>query len=235
MSSSARLALRSFSSALLCSSLSLGCGSPLFGLDFGGANLDQRNLCGEQASEQWEELLADCRARWEEDQSCAGLLSFEGQLDGQEVLFGGELASADFDMIVMPEGDVLREAVSVAGRAPTYEFKLENASLGVPVELAADIPPYLVAPDNSSPIDFIADGSMRLSNGFQSRDIRAVDGFLLIEQFTESEYRASWEMSFGTPEDRIEGCIHALVTKTTLEEYGGGDGDPGTETGMGAW
>ena len=201
-----------------------GCG---LGLEVQGANFEQHFLCEEEASEQWDDLLASCRKDWEEDESCGGILSYEGTLDGQPVIFGGKLSYSEFKSRVLPDMSVVRAGLNVAGDAPTYEFEMKLIDLGVPADQESDIPPFEVAPVEGIFDDYIADGSFRMSNGFQSMDSRVVEGILLVDRWTDDEFEARFHIAFGDYTNDIEGCIHSLATIKSTETVD----DMGGETG----
>jgi hypothetical protein len=199
-----------------------GCG---LGLEVQGANFDQRFLCEEEASAEWEELLESCRSDWEEDESCGGIISYEGTLDGQPVIYGGKLTQSEFKSRVFPDMSVLRSGLNVAGDAPTYEFEMKFIDLGVPEGQETNIPPYEVAPVAEVFDDYIADGSFRMSNGFQSRDSRVVEGILVVNRWNDDEFEARFHIAYGDHEYAIDGCVHALATirsNENVDEMGAG-------------
>ena len=181
----------------------------------------QRGICADP--ELFEELLEECRARWQADASCGGVLGFAGQLQGTPVIVESELLIARFAQVErLAGGAIERGNLQLTGRSPYFEYTFSLKDIGG--DLLGSASTLEVGPSISYD-DEIVEVALRLATGAESDDIPALSGQLLTEVQGLDEHVASFVLEFEGG-DAIEGCFHALATESTIaleepEEQGG--------------
>ena len=198
--------------------LSGGCGP----LPLESAYDSQRDICGVDA-EVFAELMEDCRARWEQDRSCAGVLGFRGTLEGVEVTVESSLVQTRLVDLETLAGPVVREGVGLLGRSPYFEFDLTFESIGGEVEQPAAAPSVLEVGAGNDLEDAFVGASMRMSTGAESVDLKGVAGELTRTLQRLDEQAGTFDITFADG-DSITGCFHGLVTErlVDIEENPGG-------------
>jgi hypothetical protein len=71
------------------------------------------------------DAVEDCRRRYERDESCAGLISFEGLLEDQPVTLDAEVSKTEFVDAIEADGSAIRDNVKIYGRTPYFLFTLQ--------------------------------------------------------------------------------------------------------------
>ena len=178
---------------------------------------NQRDICSSEQAELFAELVEDCRARWEDDRSCAGVLGFTGSIEGVDVVVESDLLDSEFDEQGPPGGVVAREGVSMLGSSPYFRFSLSLKHIGGPVsDDPLDRTLMVPGPDGVYDDD-LASAAIRLSTGAESNDRNSFDGELSISLQSEFEEIGRFRLNLGG-EDEIEGCFHAFATTFQHEE-----------------
>lgn len=185
----------------------VGCGP----LDLTSAYTDQRPICSDP--ELFAELIADCRARWDDDRSCAGVLGFEGALEGVDVVVESELDISSFDQVQTLDGPIVRDRIALTGRSPYFEYTLTFKHVGGSID-EPDAPSRQLEVGEGDSIldDDLTEASFRLATGIESDDSTASAGYLISTLQLVDEQIADFRLEFDNG-DAIEGCVHALGTE----------------------
>jgi len=170
-------------------------------------------LCGDPVA--WAAAVEDCRRAWEDDASCGGLLHFEGRIDGIDVSVASEVVESEFENLRYVGGEEVRLGISVLGQTDYNELNLSFNGMGGEIGPDVDLPPLLLAPVDHELGDYLVDANLRMSNGFQSQDLRVVEGSMQRLIQDDVEQAGSFSAAFAKKEDRVDGCFHLFVTRLT--------------------
>jgi hypothetical protein len=194
-----------------------GCAEPF---DTPTAYEGETYLCDAAHAALLAEEIADCRAQRAKDRrACGGVVSFRGQLQGQDVTVSAQLSS----MLFANERNAtatLRERYDASGDSPYFSFTLQAKEVGFAID-AGDIDQDLKvgASDPLAPLtDTLVDMSMRISAGGDSQDLHARSGTLTLDTQQLDEASGSFSLTLGSDREKLEGCFHFLATRITTVE-----------------
>lgn len=173
--------------------------------------------CDDEA--RWAELVEACRADYERDESCAGVLHFEGSLEGIDVRFGSFMVESEFEEdIYVPSGRRERDGFSARGQGPFFEVSMSYAGVGGEIGPDVDLPALATVPNVHNDFDLLVDGTLRMSNGFQSEDLRVAGGMLVRTVQSDLEQAGRFSTAYGDEDQVIDGCFHFFATAIELQE-----------------
>lgn len=171
-------------------------------------------ICSE--SEQFAEQLAACRARWESEGSCAGVLGFEGVLDAHEVRVAVELEGTQFVDVQTTPDERLRASSISRGTSPFFTFELALRGLGGSVGALAQPEPQAIVEDDQSLDDASAALELWIEAPGQRSEFFGQAGEIetRVRELDEHALRFTVEFEGG---DMLEGCLHAFATEIELQ------------------
>ena len=174
-------------------------------------------ICGDPA--QFAERLEACRARWESDGSCAGVLGLEGVLDAHELRVAVELERTQVVDIEAAPDERIRASSSSSGTSPFFTFELALRGLGGSLGPLAQPEQWSIVEgdrtldDASAALELFIEAPGQRSEFFgQAGEIET-----RVREIDEHALRFTVEFEDG---DMLEGCMHALVTETELQGAG---------------
>jgi hypothetical protein len=172
----------------------------------------ERFLCAAEYADQWQAELDDCREAYEDDQSCGGLISFSGTLEGKDVTVDSRITGNEFIDRVMIEGGEIREQIALYGKSPYFHFSFQWRELGGDLLGGAD-DRELGFGGSPDPLDVLGDdlarSSLRMTVGADSRAFAFRSGSLSIELQRPEEQSATFDAELAAG-DSLSGCFHAF-------------------------
>jgi hypothetical protein len=201
---------RLLAAVIACAAISSsGCTS---GFDTESAFSEEAYLCNTESAAEWQAAVDTCRDAFERDESCRGVVSFQGELQGVDVVMDATLEAASFQNIVRTDLTVTRSEVSMVGFAPYFGFELTLDSVGgvVPSESPW---PLVIGPTPDRPlrhVDAFAQAAMRLSAGTDSADLNFASGTVDVELQEVNEIAGRFALRGFSESNDIEGCFHAF-------------------------
>lgn len=111
--------------AVIAGLLFAGCLSPV---DITTAYESEVYLCDDDAA--YAARVADCLARREAGGDCSGVLSFEGAIDGVDVVVDTDLSEVTTTSIRLPDLTLARDNIDLYGDSPYFSFRISIGSLG---------------------------------------------------------------------------------------------------------
>lgn len=191
---------------------------PLYGcgpLPTESAYSQQRDICGED-SELFAPRLEDCRARFQADRSCAGVIGFSGNIEGVEVIVESDLTIARLGQVETLAGPIVRNSVELIGRSPYFEYSLVVKDLGGGID-DPSAPPRTLSIGTAAGVwdDDLFSAGLRLSTGAESDDLNSVAGTLVSTLQIVDEQAGQFELELESG-DVVAGCFHAIATESTL-------------------
>lgn len=204
----------------------------------------ERYLCGADSESLWQAELDKCQEMNSAlADSCSGVISFEGILEGQHVVVDDLLSLVTFETFTPLEGPRLMKTVRLDGMAPYFFFRLTTKSLGGVVEASDSFgagarnmtsEKRVREFDDDGLSDLIFSPSLRWTSASVSTDLSAEQGgTITVMHQTDSELVAEFDLSFGTDGDNLSGCFHAFKTagKNESEQAPSeGDDDAGADS-----
>jgi hypothetical protein len=176
----------------------------------------QRFLCAEEHDGALRDAIEDCRNDFERDESCAGVLSFAGELEGEPITVESRLLSSEFiDQRLDGEGSEIRQELKLSGRSPYFHFTLSWLDLGGDLTGGADERTlrFGAAPDPDEAFqDDRVRASLRMTVGGESRAFTPREGELTTERQRLDEHSAEFSADFA-PGEYLEGCFHAFASE----------------------
>jgi hypothetical protein len=201
--------------AVACLLTAAGCVAPV---ETEPAYASEHFLCGPESEQQWMDEVEDCRVRYEDDESCAGVISFEGLLEDIPVALDGEVSKAEFVDAIDGDGAALRDAVKIYGRTPYFLFTLQLKEIGGETLDAQERTLRVGRADG--PLEELTDEtvrpSLRMSVAGDSADLAGRSGELVIERQSASEQAGTFALRFGSAGDELDGCFHVFATERTF-------------------
>lgn len=174
---------------------------------------EQAYLCGEAGA-----LEAEVDRCQSQAETCAGVLSMRGRLDGTDILLSTHFTDATFR--IDNEGAVTQvERIDATGATPYFNLSFKTKSL------AAEVGGGLMAtrtygfhagatslPDEET--DDLAEVAFRISTLSESVDLIGITdmGTLEFDSVEEHSVAGSFEGSFDVEDDVAEGCFVILAT-----------------------
>ncbi len=194
--------------------LLLACADPL---DAPPASQQARDLCTHENVRVLQELVAGCRDAWATDKSCAGILSFHGEVEGVPTKLEGTVTSVKFDDVIRADDSVVRGAVTMDGRGPYFELSFRFTSLGGVISDTDRVGRRLRVGGSSEDGKLEDDQtaiSFQLASDAQSRDLAASSGYLVIDTQKEQEESGRFEIRAPRgPNTVIAGCFVVFPTR----------------------
>lgn len=209
---------RGFSASICALGLSwahglAGCAVPV---ENSAAYDSERFLCAAEHSGEWQAEVDRCRAGYELDKSCGGVISFSGRLEGELLTVDAALGANEFLDLVNADGSEVRQDIKLYGRSPYFLFVLRWKELGGDLLGGAEERSLSIG-GSSGPIagldDDVAVASLRLTVGGDSRSFLSHAGDLTIERQAPDEQAATFSADFGTTGDHLDGCFHAFAVE----------------------
>ena len=161
--------------------------------------------------------VATCRDAFEADESCLGVISFRGQLQGVDVVMDAELEATNFQNLIRTSFTLTRVGVSLVGFAPYFGFELTIDSIGGPIPSDTPWPLEVGAtPDDTLRYDdAFAHAAMRLSAGSDSSDLNFVSGTVDVDLQRVNAIAGRFSLVGFREGNTIEGCFHAFDPEPT--------------------
>jgi hypothetical protein len=176
----------------------------------------QRFLCAEEHAGALQDAIEDCRDDFERDESCAGVLSFTGQLEGEPITVESRLASSEvLDLRSDGEGSEIREELKLSGSSPYFHFTISWLDIGGDLTGGADdrTLQYGAARDRGEALqDDRVSVSLRMTVGGESRAFTPRQGELITELQRLDEHAAAFSADFAA-DDHLDGCFHAFANE----------------------
>lgn len=180
------------------------------------------DLCAPEMAETYAARVEDCRARWEADGSCAGVISFHGRLFAEEVRVDADLFETGVDYAVFPDVTRALDALELYGASPYFDFRMVLSLLGGapdepgPRALSLGLPTDI---EEGWSTDAAFRCALRVAAPPDSQDLSMTNGELVITLQSDDEHAGTFSLRRGTTE-AIDGCFHAFTTapQLTFEE-----------------
>lgn len=191
-----------------------GCVSPV---DITTAYETETYLCDEP--ELYAERVAACRALRDAGETCSGVFSFEGELDGVPVVVDADLVEVVTGSVRLPDTSLVRDGLDLFGDSPYFSFRLAIGSLADPdtrpdgdVTQTVRISP----PCEDGTRDDLVDISMRVIAASGSSDDNLVSGTLTMTRQTTDEHIGSFDGTFRDG-GSLRGCFTVFTDRATVE------------------
>lgn len=178
----------------------------------------ERFLCTGEHADAWQAELDRCREAFETDESCGGVISFRGRIEGKDVTVDSRITGNEFIDWLPADGVHLRDHVMLYGSSPYFHFSFQWRELGGDLlggaegrELGfgAASEPFGMLEDD------LARSSLRMTVGADSRSFPFRGGSLSIERQRTHEEAATFEAEFAAG-DSLSGCFHAFPLKRRI-------------------
>jgi hypothetical protein len=192
-----------------------GCLSPV---DITTAYESEVYLCDDDAG--YAARVADCVARREAGGDCSGVISFEGTIDGVEVVVDTDLSEVTTTSLRFPDLSLARDNIDLYGDSPYFSFRLSIASLG-----DADSRPdgevvqaFGRSPDcEDGTLDDVVRFSMRVIAAGGSTDDDLTTGALTMLRQTTNEHIGTFDGAYrdGSP---LRGCFTVFTDTAAIEQ-----------------
>lgn len=186
-----------------------GCTS---GFDTESAFSEEEYLCGSESVAEWQAAVDTCRDAFDLDESCLGVISFRGELQGVAVVMDATLDATHFQNLIRTNFTLTRSEISLVGFAPYFGFELTIDSIGGVIP--SDSPWPLVIGATPDDVlrheDAFAQAAMRLSAGSDSADLNFVSGTVDVELQRVNEIAGRFAFVGFREGNDIEGCFHAF-------------------------
>ena len=203
--------MRGFMAAVFvaCALSNAGCTS---GFETESAFAEEGYLCDAESAAEWQAAVDACRAAYEDDQSCLGVISFRGTLQDVEVVMDAQLEATNFQNVIRTNLTLSRVSVALTGFAPYFGFELTLDSIGGPIPSNAAWPLDVGATvDGDMRYDDDAvHAAMRLSAGTDSSDLNFVSGTVDVEAQARDEIAGRFSLVGFREGNAIDGCFHAF-------------------------
>lgn len=176
----------------------------------------QRFLCADELSDELRDEIEDCRDAFERDGSCAGIMSFTGQLEGEAITVESVLESSEFlDLRAEGEGSELRQELKLSGSSPYFSFILSWLDIGGALDGDGDDRTLQYGARGSGMTtledDFVR-AALRMTVGGESRAFTPREGEITSQLQRLDEHAAVFSADFGASGDYLDGCFHAFPT-----------------------
>lgn len=176
---------------------------------------DQVFLCDDPDA--FDARVEACRAARANGERCGGVISVRGRLQSTDIVVESDMTSS-LIRHQQSDGTLLLDEIEATGPTPYFFLTLQMKSIGgaVGAEPVDDGRTLTFDPSAGAHPDSLSDDridvALRISNGAESVDLTggADDGTVVLTQRARGELAGSFEGSFGSPEDRAEGCFHIL-------------------------
>ena len=192
-----------------------GCLSPV---DITTAYDSEVYLCDDDAA--YAARVAECRALRDAGEDCSGVFSFEGVIDGVDVVVDANLTRVDTVSLRLPDLSLMRDNVDLYGDSPYFSFRMSIASLG-----DADTRPDgdVTQEFGRSPVceDGSLDGevrfSIRITAAGGSADDDLTTGSITMTRQTTDEHIGAFEGAYrdGSP---LRGCFTVFTDMAQIEQ-----------------
>lgn len=180
-------------------------------------------LCTEAMAPELEARVQDCRARFLEDGSCAGVISFTGRIEDEDVTVDTELERTEADYAVFPDASAALDTLSLYGYSPYFEFRIVINMIGGAPEytgpartLALGGPTDL---EEGWSTDLFTRVALRVAAPPDSQDYALSRGEVTITLQDEDEHAGTFTLERGTSES-ITGCFHSFTSETQFDPQG---------------
>jgi hypothetical protein len=183
----------------------------------------ERNLCAAKHASAWDAKIARCRAAYDRDKSCGGLMSFAGRLEGEQITVSSELGATEFADRIDADGSTVRVEVKLYGRSPYFAFDFEWRGLGGAVTDEDTERELRFESALESTDDDIVRGALRLSVAGESRAFAPRAGTLKVTRQAAEEQVATFDVAIGGSGDHLSGCFDAFVVRRTFDRKGAMD------------
>lgn len=192
-----------------------GCLSPV---DITTAYQSEEYLCDDD--EAYAARVEECRARRADGEACSGVFSFEGVIEGVDVVVDTDLSEVITTSIRFPDLSLARDNVELFGDSPYFSFVVSLGSLGGPdtrpdgdVEQALFRSP--ICEDGT--VDDQVKLSFRIIAAGSSTDDDLSMGSVVISRQTPDEHAGRFVGTFrnGSP---LRGCFTAFTDLATVEQ-----------------
>lgn len=190
--------------------LTSGCAE---GFDTESAFSDERYLCEAASASEWAAAVDACRTAFLSDESCLGVISFQGELQGIPVVVDAELVEVAIENRIRLDLSSTRKAVSMVGFAPYFGFELTVDRVGGVIPATGGPRTLTVGPAPDPDLqydDSFVEGALRLSAGTDSADVNFGSGSMVVETQEAGEASGSFSFVGFRAGNRIEGCYHAF-------------------------
>lgn len=206
-----RASVASVAAALLLG----GCLSPV---DITTAYESEVYLCDDDAA--YAARVADCVARREAGESCSGVLSFEGTIDGVEVVVDTDLTEVTTSSLRFPDLSLARDNIDLYGDSPYFSFRVSIASVGGPDsrpdgEVVQAFGRSPACEDGS--LDDVVRFSVRVIAAGGSTDDDLTTGALTMLRQTTDEHVGAFDGAYrdGSP---LRGCFTIFTDTAAIEQ-----------------
>lgn len=177
----------------------------------------EQDLCTAKHAEALRSRVERCRDDFARDKSCGGVISFAGQLEGEQITVDSELGATEFADRIDTDGSEMRVDVKLYGRSPYFAFAFEWRGLGgdlmgETIERELRFGSVLESVD-----DEVVRGALRMTVGGESKAFAPRTGTFTVERQTLDEEIAAFRADFGSAGDSLKGCFHAFPVRREIE------------------
>lgn len=176
------------------------------------------DLCAPENAEAFAARVADCRARFVADGSCAGVFSMSGMLLEEPITVDAELDESSLVDAELPDDTFVRDRVSMLGASPYFRFVLIFYLLGGAIDLGDTNRPLTIGGAMSHPPGWSSDSSaradLRISAPPDSDDLSISSGEVVITRQTLTESAGTFSFVRGE-NTALDGCFHAFTNLRT--------------------
>jgi len=179
------------------------------------------DLCLPENAEIFAMRVAECRARFLSDGSCAGVMSFSGTLADEPVAVETELEQARILEAELPDLSVVRDELELYGESPYFRFVFVLYMLGGATDLGETNRTLDVGGALSHPAGWSSDALMRtdlrITAPPDSLDFPLTAGNIVITTQSLTESAGRFSFSRGAPSaTELDGCFHAFTTDRSI-------------------
>jgi hypothetical protein len=199
------------------------CGGCVDRFETPAAYVGEKFLCGDGAGAGlFEPELEAMIERCKRTEGCAGVLSFQGEIEDTPLVTTLELTQSVFRINedASPDGTVLH-GIDMYGSSAYFEFRLQLTGIGGILSETSDEAVRALQLSNSvAEFDYDDDwlrAAFRATVAGASVDILASEGVFTFYQRSSAEQRGIFEGAFvapnggaGAADDRLEGCFHLV-------------------------
>ena len=166
--------------------------------------------------------IASCEQQFETDNSCGGVISFQGTLEGHPVTVTATLAATVFQTVDSGTVELL-SAVTASGTSPYFAFTLLLTSVGGRNDIVDNNGRFLTFDSEAETLpdplnDERVNVGLRLSSGGDSAELEGVtgNGNVVVSLQAPNLLRAKFSGSFGASADKVVGCFEVLAQHKRL-------------------
>jgi len=192
-----------------------GCVSPV---DITTAYDSEVYLCDDDAA--YAARVAECRAVRDAGGDCSGVLSFEGTIDGVEVVVDTDLNEVTSSSLRFLDLSLARDNLDLYGDSPYFSFRISIASLGGPDSRTDGevVQSFGRSPDcEDGTLNNQVRFSVRVIAAGGSTDDDLTTGALTLSRQTPDEHIGTFDGMYrdGSP---LRGCFTAFTDTAAVEQ-----------------